>query len=156
MYIELVHRLRHAGIDISDRRVVKLQRLIAASALVCSRLEATPSDVWILRYIWDNEDQPEVLASIVEDAIGKTRSADQQAAHPRSQNIDLPDPESIARDLSRIEEQLAQPDLPATERTYLHDRLGLLAGRCQWISDEQQRTFLEQQIEALWPKALTS
>ena len=30
IYIELVHRLRHAGIDISDRRVVKLQRLIAA------------------------------------------------------------------------------------------------------------------------------
>ena len=151
MYIELVHRLRHAGIDISDRRVVKLQRLIAASALVCGRLQSQPSDLWILRYIWDNEDQPEVLSSIVQDAIGKTKSADEQNTHPRSRNVELPDPESLARDLARIKDRLAEPDLPTTERTYLFDRLGLLAGRCQWVADEQQRTHLESEIEALWP-----
>ena len=32
-YVELVHRLRHAGIPVSDRRAVKLQRLMAASAI---------------------------------------------------------------------------------------------------------------------------
>ncbi|MBN1853688.1 MAG: AAA family ATPase [Pirellulales bacterium] len=156
IYIELVHRLRHAGIDISDRRVVKLQRLIAASALVCGRFLSLPSDLWILRYIWDNEDQPEVLASIVEDAINKTRSENEQAAHPRSRNINLPDPENLARDLARIEDRLAEPDLSETERTYLHDRLGLLAGRCQWVPDNQQRAHLEKQIESLWPKAKPS
>src|SRR5690349_21689752 len=34
-FSELVHRIRHAGIPVSDRRAVKLQRVIAASALLC-------------------------------------------------------------------------------------------------------------------------
>ena len=36
VYVELIHRLRYAGIAVSDRRAVKLQRLMAASALLCS------------------------------------------------------------------------------------------------------------------------
>ena len=36
-YVELVHRLRHAGIPVSDRRAVKLQRLMAASAILSGR-----------------------------------------------------------------------------------------------------------------------
>ena len=39
-YVELVHRLRHAGMVVSDRRAVKRQRLMAASALLCGRLAA--------------------------------------------------------------------------------------------------------------------
>ena len=31
-YVELIHRLRYAGIPVSDRRAVKLQRLMGASA----------------------------------------------------------------------------------------------------------------------------
>ena len=48
-YVELVHRLRHAGIPISDRRAVKVQRVVAASALLCGRLAANASDLWVLR-----------------------------------------------------------------------------------------------------------
>lgn len=56
-YLELVHRLRHAGIPISDRRAVKLQRMLAASALLCGRQAAHTSDLWVLRYIWDKQEQ---------------------------------------------------------------------------------------------------
>ncbi len=70
-YVELIHRLRHAGIAVSDRRAVKLQRLLAASALVCGRLEVNRTDVWVLRYIWDTEEQQDVLASIVDDALDR-------------------------------------------------------------------------------------
>ena len=153
IYIELVHRLRHAGIDISDRRVVKLQRLLAASALVCGRIQCNPGDLWILRYVWDTEDQPEVLTSIVQDAIEKTMPDGEGDAHPRSRNVETPDPENLARDLARIGRRLDEPDLAPTERTYLHDRLGLLAGRCQWVTDPQQRSFLDREIEALWTRA---
>ena len=150
LYIELVHRLRHAGISISDRRVVKLQRLIASSALICGRLQAQPSDLWVLRYIWDTEDQPEVLNSIVQDAIDKAPKSEPDLPHPRSRSREAPDPESLARDLDRIREGLARSDLSQTERSYLRDRLGVLAGRCQWVTDSQSRTFLEQQLESLW------
>ena len=68
-YIELIHRLRHAGISVSDRRAVKLQRLLAASAVLCQREQARPSDLWVLRYIWDTVEQQSVLAAIVQDAL---------------------------------------------------------------------------------------
>ncbi len=43
---EVVRTLRSAGIPMSDRRVVKLQRLVAAAAVLDGRSEANPSDLW--------------------------------------------------------------------------------------------------------------
>ena len=42
VYVELVRRLRLAGIKVSDRRAVKLQRMVAASALLCGRTKTIP------------------------------------------------------------------------------------------------------------------
>src|SRR5205823_2042052 len=41
---------------------------------------------------------------------------------------------------------------PAGEenRSAYADRLGLLAGRCQWVKDERQRTILLERVAALW------
>jgi MoxR-like ATPase len=150
LYAELIHRLRHAGIAVSDRRAVKLQRLVAASALICGRLAANPADLWVLRYIWDTEEQQQVLASIVQDTIDK--SGEQPAEHPRARGGDAPDAETLGRDLARIVERFNGADLPSTERVYLRDRLGLLAARCQWVPDTQQRGHLEQQVDSLWQR----
>jgi MoxR-like ATPase len=149
-YVELIHRLRHAGIPISDRRAVKLQRLIGASALLCSRLRATISDLWVLRYIWETEEQQEVIASLVQSVIDK--AAKDGTAHPRSRGLDAPDPESLARDLELIGKQLASGNGSSVERAYLRDRLGVLAGRCEWVPDGQQREFLKKRVEELWGK----
>jgi len=149
-YVELIHRLRHAGIPISDRRAVKLQRLIGASALLCSRLRATISDLWVLRYIWETEEQQEVIASLVQSIIDK--AAKHGTAHPRSRGLDAPDPESLARDLELIGKQLASGNGSSVERAYLRDRLGVLAGRCEWVPDGQQRDFLKKRVEELWAK----
>lgn len=149
-YVELVHRLRHAGIPVSDRRAVKLQRLIAASAILCGRLQANITDLWILRYIWDTEEQQEVLAEIVQDFVDKSSDESKAVAHPRSRGDDPPDPEKLGRDLVRIGERLQLKDLPTTERTYLKDQLGLLAGRCQWVDGQQQRQHLQEQVDTLW------
>lgn len=151
-YVELVHRLRHAGIKVSDRRAVKLQRLIAASALLCGRLEANATDLWVLRYIWDTEEQIEVLKTIVQDAVNKSDAAAHDARHPRSRGDDAPDPESLARDLERISERLGGGDVPAIDRSYLQDQLGLLSARCQWVVDEVQRLFLTERVEELWKR----
>ena len=45
-----VRKLRQAGIRLSDRRIVKSQRLMAAAAVLAGRLEATPADLWPLLY----------------------------------------------------------------------------------------------------------
>ncbi|MFK7820601.1 MAG: AAA family ATPase [Planctomycetaceae bacterium] len=151
-FVELIHRLRHAGISVSDRRAVKLQRVIAASAVLSGRLNAIVSDLWVLRYIWDSEEQQSVLIAIVQDAISKgnedTDGTDK--AHPRSVVTNHVDPEQLARDLERLGERLKQSPVPSTDVLYLRDQLGLVASRCQWVTDDQQRTHLEGVVQSLW------
>jgi MoxR-like ATPase len=47
---EAIRKLRAAGVHLSDRRIVKSQRLVAAAAVLAGRLEAAPSDLWPLFY----------------------------------------------------------------------------------------------------------
>jgi MoxR-like ATPase len=151
-YVELVHRLRHAGIMVSDRRAVKLQRMLAASALLCGRLQVNRTDMWVLRYIWDTEEQQDILASVVEDALKQVDEEEKASSHPRSRGADAPDPEHLSRDVDRIAARLADGETPDTERSCLEDQLGLLASRCQWVADDQQRLFLEHKLDRLWDK----
>lgn len=149
---ELVQRLRHAGLAVSDRRAVKLQRIIAASALLCGRNQARISDLWVVRYIWDTEEQVEVLQALVADALQRGGAADEDASHPRSRGDAGPDPESLARDLERLAQRLESEGVPDHERSFLGDQLGVLAGRCPWVQDEQQRRHLQQRVDALWAR----
>lgn len=147
-YVELVHRLRHAGIPISDRRAVKLQRPVAASALLCGRTVANLSDLWVLRYIWDTEEQQEVLASIVGESL---RAADTgEVAHPQAKRQDHADPESLARELDALAARLESGDAAGTHAAYLQDRLSVLSARCQWVESDTQRQFLEEKADGLW------
>jgi MoxR-like ATPase len=149
---ELVQRLRHAGIAVSDRRAVKLQRAVAASALLCGRMQAQVSDLWVLRYIWDTEEQMEVLNSLVHDALARGEGAKQSDSHPRARGATGPDPESLARDLERMSSRLDSGELPDHERSFLRDQLGVLSSRCAWVVDPQQRGYLESQVAGLWTK----
>ena len=45
-----IRTLRAAGVRLSDRRIVKAQRLVAAAAVLAGRLEALPSDLWPVLY----------------------------------------------------------------------------------------------------------
>ena len=69
---QAVRRLRSAGIELSDRRAVRSQRLIAAAAALDGRTRATPSDLWVLPMIAPNADEQataqEVLADLIEEA----------------------------------------------------------------------------------------
>ena len=149
-YLALIERIRQAGIPVSDRRAVKLQRPVAASALMCGRAVADATDLWVLRYIWDAEEQQEVLATLVMEAIDRARPEDDSRAHPRSRGPDAPDPEALARDLERLAERMAAPSLSAAQKSALADRLGLLAGRCEWVAGEQQRTYLTGKVRELF------
>ncbi len=149
-FVDVVQRLRHAGISVSDRRAVRLQRTIAASALIAGRTEGRVSDLWVMRYIWDTEEQQGVLASIVQDVLAE--DTDEAARHPRSRGSDAPDPEQLARDLDRLEERLKAGSSDADQSLH-QDQLGLLSARCQWVDDDQKREFLEKRVESLWQLA---
>jgi len=148
-YLDLIGRLRTGGLALSDRRAVKLQRVIAASALISGRTEARVSDLWVLRHIWDTEEQREWLASIVDDAVRREEA--QSGDHPRARSGGAPDAELLARDLSAIEAGIStQP----TE--ILRDHLAVLGGRIEWIHEPTAREALKERIAALWTRLGTA
>lgn len=149
-YIDLVRRLRQAGIPLSDRRAVKLQRLVAASAVMCGRVQADSTDLWVLRYVWDTEEQREVIAAVVQEAVERSDEAKLRTSHPRARQLDGPDPEELAADLAKLAARLDRND--EADRALVREQLSVLAGRCQWIKDEQPRKFLEQEVDSLWSK----
>ena len=106
----------------------------------------------MLRHIWDTDDQPEILASIVNGAIESATEVEPEQTHIQSRKTEAPDANQLARDLQRIDAALNQQDLNDTERSYLRDRVGLLSGRCEWVADDQQRKHLEQEVQNLWDK----
>lgn len=151
-YAETVRRMRVTGIPVSDRRAVKIQRLIAASALLCGRHQANLSDLWVLRHIWDTEEQQALLDSIVNQILATEDESAQDRPHRLSRPAERPNPEELAQDLSRLEAEL-KTDLPAAELSILRDKLNLLADRCEWVLDPQQRKYLQDFVTRLWNMA---
>ena len=70
-YKGLIFQIRSEGITISDRRVVKLTKLFAASALFDGRSEACDADFFILKHIWNSLDHAEILEEIVSPVVGR-------------------------------------------------------------------------------------
>lgn len=145
--VQLVAQLRRAGITVSDRRAVKMQRLVAASALLCGRSTAERSDLWVFRHIWDTDEQREVLASLVRDAIGEVAEA--AVAHPAARRGERPDPEVLARELEALAGETG-PGQDEASRARWQDRLRAVAARCEWVAEDAARRFLQQRCEALW------
>lgn len=153
-YINLIEMLRNAGVQVSDRRAVKLQRLIAASALLCKRTKAILSDMWVLQYIWDTEEQQEVIAGIVSAVVQSDKDNPDQ--HPRASVHATPNADEIYKEVIIMAEKWEDPALPMVERTIIKDRLRYLNGRCEWIANSVQRTYVQEPIDALWQKIIQS
>jgi MoxR-like ATPase len=64
-YKGVVFQIRAEGVSMSDRRAIKLLKLFAASAMLDGRPAPDNSDFFILRHIWNNLDQAEILDGIV-------------------------------------------------------------------------------------------
>ena len=70
-YKGLIFQIRSEGISVSDRRVVKLTKLFAASALFDGRNKACNADFFVMRHIWNNLDQAEILKEIVSPVVDR-------------------------------------------------------------------------------------
>jgi MoxR-like ATPase len=64
-YKGLVFQIRAEGVTLSDRRVVKLLKLFAASAYLDGRAQPDAGDLFVLKHVWNSEDQAQILESIV-------------------------------------------------------------------------------------------
>jgi MoxR-like ATPase len=146
-YLQLIQRLRNAGMSISDRRAVRLQRVIAASAVMCGRNTAIVNDLWVARYIWDSLAQVEMLVAHVNTIVKEFTVDDANAkvylqnVHPLAEQSDGPDPERLAHTLDAIR---SNPRAPGAS-----DSLALLASRVEWIVNEVSREDLRNRVRKL-------
>lgn len=146
-YGKLIDRLRTAGMAISDRRAVRLQRVIAASAITCGRLAAEVSDLWVMRYIWDTPDQEELLdaqLTAVQKEFEPSENGNETAnssTHPMADKSTGPDPEA----LSRLLDQIATDP----ETVGAVDALSMIAARLQWLEDGTPRSHLQTRVNEL-------
>jgi MoxR-like ATPase len=150
-YIDIVHSLRNTGIKVSDRRAVKLQNLIAASALICDRKEAITSDLWVLKYIWDTEEQIEILEGIINNVIEKNIG---EKSHRQALFNKAPNPEEVIKEVNLLAEKWDSDDLTFEEQNVVKDKLRYIQNRCGWIKHPEQKQFIQNEIEKLWQKIL--
>ncbi|MEC3876926.1 AAA family ATPase [Chryseobacterium salviniae] len=153
VYLNIIISLRNTGIAISDRRAVKMQNLIAASALICGRNEAILSDLWVLKHIWDTEEQIEILEGIINRTIEKE---DHPNSHPQALKNKTPDPEEVMKDVKILVEKWNSGTLSFEEQNVIKDKLRYLQSRCDWIRNPEQKQYVQQEIESLWQKILQS
>jgi MoxR-like ATPase len=64
-YKGLAFQIRAEGVTVSDRRAVKLLKLFAASALLDGRIEPNDGDFFVLKHVWNSQDQAPLLRDLL-------------------------------------------------------------------------------------------
>ncbi|OGQ25411.1 MAG: ATPase [Deltaproteobacteria bacterium RBG_16_71_12] len=109
-YKGLCFQLRGEGISLSDRRIVRLLKLFAASAFLDGRTRVHEGDLFILRHTWNNLDQREILDAVVEPVV-----AQYYAEHPDDR------PHAVAADIDRLVTELNLVHKTLTQGAELSD-----------------------------------
>jgi MoxR-like ATPase len=147
LYAEVVFKVRDLGVALSDRRAVKVMKLLAASALLCGRMAASPADLWVLRYVWDREEQIGPLGALINGFL--EQHPDSATVHPLAVVDGRVDSEELARELDAVGRELEASQLTLTATARLRERVADLADRAAWVSDETHRRHLQERTSKL-------
>ena len=110
-YKGLVFQIRAEGVSLSDRRAIKMLKLFAASALLDGRASADPSDFFLLRHIWNNLDQAEILEGVVGPVIESWYREHPEARRFGATDIGL---DSLIEEINRLRD-LLMSDKPMSD-----------------------------------------
>jgi MoxR-like ATPase len=103
-YKGLCFQLRGEGISLSDRRVVRLLKLFAASAFLDGRTRVHEGDLFILRHTWNNLDQREILDDVIEPVVSQY-----YAEHPDDRpTVAAADIDRLVAELNLVHKTLTQ------------------------------------------------
>jgi MoxR-like ATPase len=102
-YKGLIFQIRSEGVSVSDRRAIKMLKLFAASALLDGRATADAGDFFILKHIWNNLDQADILEGIVNPVL-----EEYYREHPESRRRGATDVgiDSLITEINRIRDLL--------------------------------------------------
>ena len=112
---------------------------------------ATLSDLWVLKYIWDTEEQMEILDALINNVIEKDNTT---ATHPQAFAHKLPNAEEIFNDVKLLLKKWDESNLTFEEQNMVKDKLRYLQSRCDWVKNREQKQYIQQEIELLWKKIL--
>jgi MoxR-like ATPase len=139
-YREIIRRIRAEGIDLSDRRVIKLLKLIAASTIRRKSSEANPGDFWVLKHVWNNPDQIPHLQTIVDPYL--EAYVDVQWKPER-------DLETLAGELTTLEARHRELSTDADYADFLHQAERLRQEILRHSEDNDARQVLVNKIKKL-------
>ncbi|MBN7134860.1 AAA family ATPase [Lysobacter enzymogenes] len=77
---EAIRKLRAAGLSLSDRRIVKAQRLIAAAAVLAGRDSAQEADLWPLFYVMPTREAQLAAQDVLRDSLAAAANPTLRAA----------------------------------------------------------------------------
>lgn len=102
-YKGLIFQIRAEGVSISDRRAVKMLKLFCASSLLDGRATPDPSDFFLLKHIWNNLDQSEILDGIVGPVLEQW-----YREHPEARRVTATDVgiDALVAEINRIRDLL--------------------------------------------------
>lgn len=150
-YLNLIHNMRNAGIKVSDRRAVKFQNLIAASAYISGRDHAILSDLWVLKHTWDTEEQIDILSGMVNTIIENDKA---EKKHPQATISQTPDAEQLLKEIEEMSTKWEEEHTSMEERNVIKDKLRYVQARSKWIQNPDHKSILQEKIDALWQTLL--
>jgi MoxR-like ATPase len=102
-YKGLVFQIRAEGVSLSDRRVVKILKLFAASAWLDGRSTPDASDFFVLKHIWNNEDQAAILEALVTPVLEAHYRDNPRARRVGAAGVGI---EAMAAEIDRVRQVL--------------------------------------------------
>lgn len=105
-----IRKLRSSGLTLSDRRIVKTQRLIAAAAVLAGRSAATEADLWPLFYVLPTREAQASAQEVLRDSLVSAANPTLRAAveHAALQPVSR-----TARLIEAAQSCLSDPESPA-------------------------------------------
>jgi MoxR-like ATPase len=132
-YKGLVFQIRSEGIGLSDRRVVKMLKLFAASAVFDGRDRVCDADFFVLRHVWNTPEQQDILQEMVGPILDRWYEQ-----HPEQQRIGATPTslQDLLAELRIIRETLASAEVLSDMQLFSQLRnLGDIKAALQRMSD---------------------
>lgn len=77
---DAIRKLRAAGLNLSDRRIVKTQRLVAAATVLAARTQATEADLWPLFYVLPTRAAQQSAQEVLRESLAVSANPTLRAA----------------------------------------------------------------------------
>jgi MoxR-like ATPase len=139
-YKSLVFQIRAEGVSLSDRRVVKLIKLMAASAWFDGRPAADVSDLFILKHVWNTLEQSEILDAIVSPVLDGYFRSHPEARRAGGMEVGL---DALLTEVQRIKSTLTAPTPVSDLQLFAHLRaLGEIKAALQSLATDPARRAL--------------